>query len=205
MAWLNSSKYSLLLCFSSSWYETYSSLLSVDSIKADIWAIVGQKQWQPFCFFDGLCQLLSHEQSKTVTVLSLLPLNQTWMIAPSIGEIQDSHGILSRFPFKEEEKRAFSFKVVLSLWLSTQWKAWQLRPTETLSGRAVSSAGCDRQAGWLCFSAILSLITRSDINLLPFLFINIFLFYMSDWKLEILIPTTEKNYKTPCVPQWIQL
>jgi len=58
-------------------------------------------------FFDGLCQSLGHEQSETVTVLSLLLLNQPPVIAPSISHIQDSHGILSRFPLKEEKRRVF--------------------------------------------------------------------------------------------------
>lgn len=56
---------------------------------------------------DGLCQSPGREQSKTVGALSLLLLKLPPAIAASVSQIQDSHGILRRFPLKGEERRAF--------------------------------------------------------------------------------------------------
>lgn len=107
------------------------------------------------------------------------------MITPSISHVQDSHGILSRFPLKGEERRIFLlFKVVLSLGLSTHWKAWQLQPAEAPSGLAVSSAVNDRQAGQPCYSAILLLITQSGMNLFAYLFMDIMPFLSVKLKLN---------------------
>lgn len=86
--------------------------------------------------FDGLCQSLSSERKGRQLYWVYNAWSSRPMITPCMSHIQNSHGILSRFPLKGGGRggRYFSFKVVLSLGLSTHWKAWQLQPAESRSG-----------------------------------------------------------------------
>lgn len=134
----------------------------------------------------GWCQTHGpQDEWKNDCIEFIIFFGQPPMITPSINHIQDSHGILSRFPLKGEERRIF----LLLKWsyhsgCRLAWKVWQLQPAEAPSGLAVSSAVNDRQAGQPCYSAILLLITQSGMNLFAYLFMDIMPFLCVKVKLN---------------------
>lgn len=138
------------------------------------------------CVSKDWCQTHGpRDEWKNDCIEFIIFFGQPPMITPSINHIQDSHGILSRFPLKGEERRIF----LLLKWsyhsgCRLAWKAWQLQPAEAPSGLAVSSAVNDRQAGQPCYSAILLLITQSGMNLFAYLFMDIMPFLCVKLKLN---------------------
>lgn len=103
------SMYWSLTCHYSSWYTPVELIIPYPVLRASR-QICGL-QWDgnndSLSVFDGFWQSLGFEQRETVTALSLLLLKQPPLITPSVSHIQDSHGILSRFPLKGEERRIF--------------------------------------------------------------------------------------------------
>lgn len=177
-----------ILATKSSWYPTakLSLLYPTPRASRQICGLQWDGDSDSLSVFDGLCQSLSFERKGRQLYWVYNAWSSRPMITPCMSHIQNSHGILSRFPLKggREEADTSPLKWSYHSGCRPTGKPDSYSLPSLRVALAVSWALNDRQAGQQCYAAILLLITRSGVNLSPHLFMHIVPFSWVELKLD---------------------